>query len=366
MNDYNERMTTQEEKLKNALLHSIERESGRKPTHLERIGGTISSSLYFVDFEDGTKAVLKGSLWYKGFAEDPAHVLESVYTVADALKRREIPLQGAIRLPLGRFTFTAEGLQYALLDYVSGHAFSGSEAELRAAGNALGRFHKEGSIVMQDDAVKTAAHAIPFEMPYEESLAAYRSSLRAQIVTGHDCQEQDTCTALRNRLEEIDREIAYVESAFAHITPVQTLLHNDFHASNGLYTEEGTFAGFLDIDQLGYGEAISDFGNTLVSLVGSLPSETTSEQLQQRVTEFIRAYHRIHPLSLAEYAAAPAAGMRWNLLRILRSTRRHYNESNRFPELHRKSPMRIDKFTTIKTTFAFMTPEWIQHVLQES
>ena len=108
------------------------------------------------------------------------------------------------------------------------------------------------------------------------------------------------------------------------------------------------------------GPHIWDVGNTLFSYGSNFLKNHTAEEFAPRVASFLRGYHKEFPLSLPEYKLVLAAGMRWDLMRIWRSIRRHRYENNRLPDLLPKIKDRlIPRLIGMPKVFAFINEDWL-------
>lgn len=339
------------------ILALLEREYDMRAPEIQPLGGSgISSSVFLVRTGEGTY-VAKESKWYLGFAPNPVDTLEAVYTTIQALKNRGIPVQGAMQTVAGSYSSCIGDVPWVVLDFIDGHAFSGEEQEWSSAGRALGRLHSGGAALMSESATlqNTILTRIPTEKPYEESRALY-PEIRDTLLAEHECSHPDTCNAFRNHVDALEAAMQYVDEAFASGS-TRSILHNDFNFENGIYKENGDFSGFIDADQLGYGPVVHDIGNTLASFVTNAHT-TTDGVIQEGVLNFLQTYHGEFPLSAEEYRRIPAGAMRWDLLRLLRSLRRHHFEGNRFSGLLRKIPITtIPRILSTRETFSFLTTD---------
>ena len=318
----------------------------------------VSSRVVIVELDDGRKLVIKESAWYDGFSVDPSAVLEQVYTLAATLKARGVLLQTAIPNKHGNFVTDQKGKHLVVLKYLEGKTFSGDLREFAAAGRAMGQWHKAGRGV-------GSTTPIPVEKPYEESRALYLHNFRGKLLSEHVCALPEVCQLVRDKIDLLDKQMIMIDSVFAANPPQTiTLLHNDFNSENGLYHSDGSFATFLDVDQLSRGSAVWDLGNTLLSLLSSVFPADDENGHQKATYYFLRAYHQELPLASAEYQLIPAAAIRWDVMRILRSLRRHHLENNRLPALTQKIKDRLlDRLEKTPQLLDFLTAEWLQSVL---
>lgn len=295
-----------------------------------------SSSLWKIKADEGV-FVLKGSLWYGGFVKNPVAALECVYEVAARLAKLAVPLQTARRALSGGFVSVFNGLPTVLLEYKEGLSFDGSEAHFAGAGAALAGFHKTGmELLKKDSGLSEKIHAkVPVEKPYEKSRELYlHGGFREKLLTPHECANRETCDAVHAAIPLLDKTIAFIDKSFARAGKLsEGILHNDFSWANGLYNPDGSFVSFLDVDQLGIGPFILDIGNTLASFATEFLKKGTQKELEHLVNSFLLAYLRVFLLPAREYMLVLAATQRWDVMRVLRTMRRHHFENNRLPDL---------------------------------
>jgi Ser/Thr protein kinase RdoA (MazF antagonist) len=155
-----------------------------------------------------------------------------------------------------------------------------------------------------------------------------------------------------------------VDAAKASVHPTVGVVHNDFHVNNGLYLEDGSFSGFLDMDQAGVGPLVWDVGNSIFSFASNALGSVGPERLPELVAAFLSGYGRERRLSVEEYLLIVPAGLRWDLMRILRSLRRHRFENDRFPGNIRKIKDRlIERVRRFPEILGFVDDAWIAAVM---
>lgn len=318
-----------------------------------------SSSLLKVEADEGI-FVLKSSSWYGGFAENPKRALECVYEVAARLAGLAVPLQTARRMRAGNFVVDFNNLPTVLLEYKEGWPFDGSEAQCAGAGAALAGFHKAGTELLKSEKGlrERIRMEVPVEKPYEESRELYlHGGFREKLLIPHECPEKETCDAVREAVPLLDQTIAFIDHTLTNAgTLTESIVHNDFSYTNGLYRTDGSLASFLDVDQLGVGPCIFDIGNTLASFATEFLKKGTQKELEQRVNAFLSAYSRVFILSGREYMLVLAATQRWDIMRVLRTMRRHHFENNRLPALVPKVSKRfLPRIAAAPEWFGFLT-----------
>lgn len=339
------------------LKEQLEREYGISIRALEPFGGA-SALVFKVVLDDGSCRVAKISLWY-GFTKDPHAALEKVYDVAAKLAMEGVPLQTAYRCQSGDYVTDVEEGPLVLLRYVDGTAFSGRPEEFEAAGAALARFHVAGAAILAREPGEAEAIrvGIPVEKPYEESRPGW-NILRERIMEPVPGEPPEIAVA-RDAVPQLEVLMRSIDAAFGHPLTV-SILHNDFSGINGMYGENGGFAGFIDVDQLGVGPCIHDIANTLSSLSTEYCKTHTIEEFHQMALLFMRAYHGVHPLPADEYRFLLAANQRWDVTRILRILRRHFEGGGSFENPLGKMATRfIPRLSQAPATFAFMTADFV-------
>lgn len=317
-----------------------------------------SSSLWKIKADEGV-FVLKCSSWYGGFAKNPKAALECVYEVAARLARRGVPLQTARRGRAGTAVLDFNALPTVLLEYKEGVPFDGSEAHFAGAGKALADFHKAGAELLKSEkGLRGRIRAeVPVEKPYEESRELYlHGGFREKLLAPHECAEKETCATVRAAVPLLDKTIAFIDTSFARAGKLSDgILHNDFSHANGLYATDGSLASFLDVDQLGVGPFLYDIGNTLASFATEFLKKGTQKELERRVNLFLLAYVKTFLLSEREHMLVLAGTQRWDVMRILRTMRRHHFEGNRLPDLVPKVSQRfLPRIAAAPEWFAFL------------
>lgn len=331
---------------------------------------TASSRVFIANIVGLGKVVVKESKWYPGFTTDPFSVLGKIYEVAEALKKRGVPLQTAYKNKRGKFVSEFGGSPWVVLEYKNGSQFSGRPEEFSAASAALAGFHKAGVSYLFEcpEDKKNIADLIPVEKPYEESAILYRNGFRSLLLKAHSCSSVPVCDAVKNNISILDEAMAFVNERLSGLAKLSGgILHNDFNYANGLYEPNGSFVAFLDVDQIGSGPFVFDVGNTLASFSTPFLKNHSYEEFEKAVGEFLRAYHKINPLPFGEYGFILHATQRWDMMRILRSLRRHHYENNRLPELLPKITERfLPRITEAPKIFSFLTDAWIkENVLKQ-
>jgi Ser/Thr protein kinase RdoA (MazF antagonist) len=203
------------------------------------------------------------------------------------------------------------------------------------------------------------------QLPYEESRGLYLSGLRETLLAAHDCSFPEVCAAFRDAVGLLDAAMERVDAAFAAAQPTVGIVHNDFHTNNGLYLADGSFSGFLDMDQVGVGPLVWDIGNTIFSFASNALGSAAPERLPELTAAFLAGYHRENPLAVEDYLLIVPAGLRWDLMRILRSLRRHRFENDRFPGNIKKIKDRlIERVSRFPEILGFIDRGWLGSVLR--
>ena len=341
----------------------LETEYGVSVRDVEELNGATSAHVFVVTLADGTRRIAKTSLWY-GFTDDPKAVLEKVYAVAEKLGAEGVALQTAQRKVGGDFVAELDGLPLVLLRYVDGVAFTGRPEEFAAAGDALGRFHAAGARILASEPGEAAdiRARVPLEKPYEESRAVY-VQIKERIMLPVQGEPPEVAVA-RDALPQMEELMQFVDVSFKRPL-TETILHGDFGAPNGLYEDDGRFAGFIDIDQLGVGPSITDIAISLGSLATAYMKTHTLEEFHAMAVVFLRAYHLVHPLPADEYGLLLAANQRWDVMRILRILRRHFEGSGAFENPLKKMATRfIPRLAKAPDIFAFVKEPLTRSIIE--
>lgn len=318
---------------------------------------TVSSKVYQCKTDNGL-VVIKKSFWHS--SKDS---FEKAYELSEVLRRKGVLLPKVFKDRDGCYVCEAQGNYFVVLEYVDGEHFSSRDVEFSAAGSALGFFHKNGVKLLIESPKESIEipRLIPVEKPYEESRSLYEQKLRKQLLGTHECAVPEVCEAIRKNIEIIDRTIEFLDhSRINYDSLSRGIVHNDFHVNNGLYKEDGLFAVFLDIDQIGIAPHVWDIGNTLASFYSNLLLSGKENEFEKKALLFLREHNKVFPLSKEEYLLCLAATQRWDVMRILRSLRRHHYENNRLSGLLPKIKDRlIPRLEIMPRVFSFLTEKWL-------
>jgi Ser/Thr protein kinase RdoA (MazF antagonist) len=315
---------------------------------------TAASRVYKCALEDARTVVVKNNFW------DGRKNRNAVYGLSEILRKKGVALPEIFKTDDGKFEVrdkSAGDQSWAVFAFAPGEHFMSRPEEFESAGRALGIFHRCGLEIDQDLAKMSDATL----MPYEESRDYYKSGLREKLLAEHECSVPDVCAAFRSKVELFETTMQFVDSSGLD-SPVLTrgFLHNDFHTNNCLFLPDGGFSAFLDIDQAGMGPIIWDIGNTVTSFVSNALGKNPQADIESLVRMFLMAYHRECPLAAAEHELILAAGLRWDLLRILRSLRRHRFESNCPEVLLVKIKNRLlPRIEALPKILVFIKKDWI-------
>ena len=317
-----------------------------------------TSAVYKCPLEDGGAVVVKHSSFVTN-----STALKKAYAISEELRNRGARLPRAYRTTNGSFIAQTTMGSVAVLAFADGKHFSSHEEEFASAGRALGEFHAAGARYLADhqDERLEISSAIPVEKPYEESRAMY-SEIRAAFIDSHPCSVPEVCDFVREHIGVLDETAKFVDQSGVNSSALSSgILHNDFHTNNALYSEDGKLTAFLDIDQIGVGPHVWDIGNTLASFASNYINRGVIDGFDDKARLFLRDYHQAFPLQLGEYRQILAATQRWDLMRIMRSLRRHHHENNRLSELLPKIKDRlIPRIAAVPKIFSFLTSDWIR------
>ncbi|TSC76384.1 MAG: hypothetical protein G01um101433_751 [Parcubacteria group bacterium Gr01-1014_33] len=336
------------------------------PEKIERYAGrTASARIYRFFLSEHNAIIAKESFWYEAHEAASARAaLEKAYAVSEALRGRGIPVPQVLARNDGGFVYQSENGMIAFLEYKEGAPSSFSDKEWSSAGSLLGRFHRAGSehLAQNPREKESIADVIPVDKPYEDSRAIYDESLRPALLQAHTCAVPDVCRSVRGHIADIDVVITFIDASGVNAAGrAAGILHNDFNVDNVLFSIEGNAEALIDIDQMGVGPFVWDVGNTLASFGWKMIVADSRANFEEKTALFLRSYRKEFPLPPEEYLLILAATQRWDVMRILRSMRRHLYEHNRFPELLPKIKERlIPRIIAAPRMLSFITPEWIE------
>jgi Ser/Thr protein kinase RdoA (MazF antagonist) len=310
------------------------------PVCVERFSEeTASSRVYRISLRNGRRVVLKRSFWY--FGKMAIRAIEKAQEVSEPLRLRGVPVPITYLTLKGKYAAKYNGGQITLLEYIEGEYFTANDRQFIEAGRALAIFHREGEVFLRKHPIERVliAKKIPVEKPYE-------------------CSVPDVCSAVRDHIHIFDQTIKILDrSGISNRELSSGIVHNDFNVKNCFFKKDGAFSSFIDIDQLGIAPFIWDVGNTLLSFVSKSKNYEHSAEL------FLAAYHKEHPLPLNEYLLIIAAAVRWDMMRILRSLRRHHYENDRLVNLLPKIKSRlIARVIQAPKIFSFLDENWLMRI----
>lgn len=352
-----------EKSIQSLLTHTY----GLKPIRVNPLAAeSPSSKVYVVDLEDGRRVVAKQSLWYLGHATEPANVLERVYATASMLKEKGVPVCTAYKTIAGGYSTLHDGTPWVVLEYIEGEPFDGRDIEWENVGNALGVFHRAGLDILKEhpEAEESILREIPVEKSYEETRVMY-TKLHTHIMKFRS----DTplpLLHLQERITVVDAAIAYIDTHLCPQTLTRGILHNDVNVVNSHFRSNGVLSGFIDVDQITVHPLIYDVANTISAFATDFLKNHTQQVFEDTVRTFLVAYQtRVH-LPRVEFESVLAASLRWDVMRILRITRRHIDGNHPFPNPTEKITKRfLPRIETSPQIFSFLTKDWIHANIPE-
>jgi len=327
---------------------------------------TASSNVFFCKTDANGPVVIKESFWYADTvgSRTARDALAKAYEVSEALRSRGVRFPKCFRTVDDRFVVSEGGYETVVLQFIDGIHFDGTDREFASSGQALGALHREGTthLRLHPGEEEAIGRMIPVEKPYEESRALFEGTLRERLLTLHHCSVPEVCAAVREHIALMEETMRFIDaSGINDASRSRGILHNDFGSNNGLFAEDGTFLSFLDIDQIGIGPHIWDVGNTLASFIHSRRGRDACADIEKNVRLFLRAYHKEFPLPLEEYTLCLAATQRWDMMRSLRSLRRHHYEEDRLSGLLPKLESRVlPRMREAPRFFSFLNEAWIR------
>ena len=332
---------------------------------------TASSKVYKCKVEKLGSLVVKKSFWYTDtnlkLKERSVRAVEKAYFISEALRKRGVLLPRTFTNKQGNFVTATGENKITLLEYLRGNHFSFQDKEFVSSGTALGIFHRKGAEYLRENPRerKEIIRLIPVEKPYEDSRKIYYKFLRRDLLNNHNCSNPEICKAVRENIKAIDKTIKFIDSSGISDTSLASgIIHNDFHINNALFQNK-KFIGFIDIDQISIGPYIWDVGNTLGSFAAWFLLNNDIRGFESKARKFLIAYHREFSLPLDEYKLCLAATQRWDVMRILRTLRRHHYENDRLPGLLPKIKSRlIPRIIAMPKVLEFMTTNWLKSNLK--
>ena len=146
-----------------------------------------------------------------------------------------------------------------LVRYYEPGVFTGSDVQLRKAGELLGAFHCAGRKLLRNEPGlwKDSVKNLVRDMPLGES-AGMIIQLRADLNASDLCVRRSHCAAMRNVLEDVrqqfagisDDEVRETANEVSGLASDETVTHNDFHPGNILFVKGGEAAVMLDLEQM--------------------------------------------------------------------------------------------------------------------
>lgn len=328
---------------------------------------TVSSKVYRCKTKEAGVLVVKESFWYTDtdlkLQEQSVRAVEYAYFISEVLRKRGVLLPKIFSNKQGNFVTVMEKNKVTVLEYLRGNHFSFQDKEFISSGAALGIFHRKGAEYLKENPKekRKIARLIPVEKPYEDSRKMYYKFLRKKLLSRHNCSVPEVCKKVRENLKAIDETIKFIDSSGVSRASLSSgVIHNDFHINNALFQNK-KFIGFIDIDQVGIGPYVWDVGNTLGSFAARFLLENDLKNFESKVRLFLAAYHHEFPLPPDEYRLCLAATQRWDIMRILRSLRRHHYENDRLSGLLPKIKSRfIPRIIAMPEVLGFMTANWLK------
>lgn len=334
-------------------------------TAVERFGEpTVASVVYHLRTAEAS-FILKLSNWR---GTDPTAVREQtlVLELANAFRVHRLPVAETIPTDAGAL-IAADGERAAIVQrFVKGEHFSGSDAELIAAGRGLGVFHAIAARLGETDPVIAArvVAEITIEKPYPDCVRQWNERMRADLLndafhkseTTPHCARAPVCDLLRETIPTIDRLIGEMDSAWAALaTPLPTgIIHNDFHPNNGLYAN-GSLVALLDFELVCNERFVIDLANSMMRHIANVGINRPDADLRTATETFLRAYEQERPLSADERKVIPFAMLEREMQRLLRRLWMHMYENDRMGNFMDKIPsVVLPNLLRIEERYAFL------------
>ncbi len=357
-------VSAEEQETLRAVLEKHYRTALPSVTAIERFGEpTVASVVYHLRTDAGS-FILKLSNWR---GTDPTAVREQtlVLELADAFRAHGLPVAETIHTDAGALLVTDGERAVTVQRFLQGEHFSGSDAELAAAGRGLGMFHAIGLRLPETDPTLAArvAAEIAIEKPYSDCVEKWSERMRADLLndpfhkssnTPH-CARASVCDLLRETITTIDRLIARIDSAWATLpAPLPAgIIHNDFHPNNGLY-RDGALVAVLDFELVCNERLVIDIANSMMRHIANVAINRSGADLEAASEIFLQAYAKERPLSVAERKAIPVAMLEREMQRVLRRLWMHMYENDRMGNFMDKIPLVVlPNLLSIEERYAF-------------
>jgi Ser/Thr protein kinase RdoA (MazF antagonist) len=353
------------------LIHLLSQYYDNRFTELLRFDEkTLTSEVYLGVEEDGKKKVVKFSHWFKNDERNyGVSQLSFFYTVNEILRHRGVFVPQVHKNKLGEYITPSEKGTIIVLEFIEGSHFAPSVISFESAGRSLGVYNHIGTELLneRDDVYGKLMQYGIVEHSYVDSRSLYDNSLRKTLIHEHTCSFPHVCASIREHINVLDKTIERIDSSdVLNLNQPCGLLHFDFHVNNGLFDKGGNLTTILDIDQMTYGPFVWDVGNTLISFMSNALSNNLSWDVEGSTSAFLKGYHEVNQLSAIEYSKILDAALMIDMMRLLRSMRRHHFENDRHSDLYDKISTRIiPRFIELPKAFSFLDKRWIErNILQ--
>ncbi len=300
---------------------------------------TPVSRIFRVNTKD-TVYLLKHLLWRPATTEKEKQASHTAHAFIEKLTAH-FQSQG-LPVPLPAKDVAVEDQNFfSLHPFVLGEHATTTKAELEDAGRLLAQFHQVGLRLLeaQPNLYEEIPTHIPFDKPFEDSVPVWEQ-LKQDLAEGHACSKPEVCAYFKRNIPHVDKLMRFVQQHLHPKALQQGICHMDFHPNNTL-VRQGKIVAMLDFDNLAVAPLADDVANSLMHFVGNAIHQGVWDSYKEATRAFLAGYNSVRLLSAEELQSLVPYIVRWELMRSLRSLRRHYYEGDRLPGLLDKLPKRI-------------------------
>jgi len=242
-----------------------------------------------------------------------------------------VPVEDLLRTRSGDPVFEHRGRLCRVVRFVPSRPFSGSDADLRDAGRALGAFHAAGRVLLASDPALAAGirHRLVRDMPLAGSLAAW-PDLRAGLLRLDPA-------ALPDKAREVAAELAGIrDSLDTRIAPLcrraearlrdmpagpEGLGHFDYHPANVLFRDAAPPL-VLDLEQIAVGPLAKCAALGATRFAMAARDADPSRDERAAAAAFVRGWIETFPGGAPAVAQIPDWILLYELEKTLRILRR--------------------------------------------
>ncbi len=277
-------------------------------------------------------------------ADDLRAEWELVLEVQHRLHARGVPVEELLRTRAGAFSFEHQGRLCRVVRHIASRPFSGSEADLRDAGRALGAFHAAGRDMLAADPALAGGIRLRLvrDMPLADSLAAW-PGLRTELLRMDPAALPPAArevavelAALRDAVDTRLGPLCQRAEGSLRTTPGEPvgLGHYDYHPANVLFRDAAPPV-ILDLEQIAVGPLAkcAALGVTRFAMAAGLADPSRDER--SAAAAFVGGWVETFPDGAHAVARIPDWILLYELEKTLRILRRTL-AGNVYPPMVRK------------------------------